>query len=380
MPNRSALAAACGLILCTACGSAGSSTQDWADWSAFTGRFLQEDGRIVDLTFEQKSTSEGQSYGLFLALVANDRKSFESILRWSSLNLAHAELGKRLPAWHWGKKEDGSWGIKDPNPASDADLFFAYALLEAARLWKEPSYEQLGRRILKLVAETEIAQAGEGGTQLLPGPMGFDLGEGRYRIDPSYLPNFMFRYLATVDPKGPWLAAWNGYVQTWPTIFAKGIAPNLYVVDQVGRVWPDSVTTHVGSYDAIRVYLWAGMSGADGARMLHQLKPFAELIRQRGTPPEKVDPLTGRVLSGDWSPLGFSGAVLPYLKALGEQELLAQQLRVLRVGRAKAKLAGNANYYDEVLILFGLGWLEGRYRFDEQGRLLPQWEQRSTAP
>lgn len=380
MSTRPALAALAGLILCSACGSAGSAPRQWPDWEDFTSRFVQQDGRIIDLTFEQKSTSEGQSYGLFLALVANDRARFDAILRWSSLNLAQGELGKRLPGWHWGKNADGSWGLKDANPASDADLFFAYSLLEAARLWREPTYDKLGRQILKRIAETEIADAGKGGKQLLPGPMGFDLGDGRYRIDPSYLPNFMFRYLATVDPQGPWLDAWNGYVKTWPTIFAKGIAPNLYVVDRGGRIWPDHVAGPVGSYDAIRVYLWAGMSGRDGEEMLRLLKPFAELIRQRGAPPEKVDPLSGRVVSGDWSPLAFSGAVLPYLHALGEQELLEQQLRVLRVGRAKAKLARNANYYDEVLILFGLGWVEGRYRFDEQGRLQPRWASPSKVP
>jgi len=363
--------ALCGLWLLTLCSTVQASS--WPEWDDFSDRFLQEDGRIVDLTFDHKSTSEGQSYGLFFALVANDRARFDTILRWSSVNLARGQLGQKLPGWLWGKGANGSWGLKDANPASDADLWFAYTLLQAERLWQAPEYGQLGRRLLKLVEKNEIADAGKAGLQLLPGPVGFDLGDGRYRIDPSYLPNFMFRYLAGADPDGPWQEVWNGYVRAWPQLYARGIAPNLYVIDKQGRVWPDSVAGPVGSYDAIRVYLWAAMSGGDGRDLLRLLKPYAALVRSHGAPPEKVDPLSGRVLSGDWSPLAFQGAILPYLQVLGEQELLDQQLRKLRLGRMKARLMRNANYYDEALTLFGLGWIEGYYRFDEQGRLWPRW-------
>jgi len=30
-------------------------------------------------------------------------------------------------------------------------------------------------------------------------------------------------------------------------------------------------------------------------------------------------------------------------------------------------------YYDRVLGLFGTGFIDGRYRFDEAGRLVPAW-------
>jgi len=375
MRTRTAL---CGLWLLALCstGQAGS----WPAWDEFTGRFLQEDGRIVDLTFDQKSTSEGQSYGLFFALVANDRTRFDRILHWTSQNLAAGKLGDRLPGWLWGKGANGGWGLKDANAASDADLWIAYTLLQAERLWNAPEYGQLGRRLLKLIKDSEVVDAGKAGPQLLPGPIGFDLGGGRYRIDPSYLPNFMFRYLAGADPDGPWQAIWNGYARAWPQLFARGIAPNFYVIDRKGRVWPDSEAAPVGSYDAIRVYLWAAMSGADGREMLRLLKPYAALIHAHGAPPEKVDPLSGRIVSGDWSPLAFQGAILPYLQVQGEQELLDQQLRKLRLGRMKAKLMRNANYYDEALTLFGLGWVEGYYRFDEQGRVWPRWVSQPGMP
>ena len=49
------------------------------------------------------------------------------------LNLAGSDNGNNLPGWWWGKDEKGQWRLLDTNSASDADLWFAYALTEAAR-------------------------------------------------------------------------------------------------------------------------------------------------------------------------------------------------------------------------------------------------------
>jgi endoglucanase len=115
------------------------------------------------------------------------------------------------------------------------------------------------------------------------------------------------------------------------------------------------------------------MSGPASADLVERLKPYAELTRQLGAPPEKVRPLTGAAVPSDYSPIGFSGALLPYLSAIGDQATLARQLERIRSAAAKAQNADSTNYYDQILILFGKGWLEGRFRFDDQGRLHPQW-------
>lgn len=349
-------------------GVAAQAASDWPDWDTFAERFVQADGRVIDITFDRKSTSEGQSYGMFFALVANDRKRFDAILKWASDNLAAGQLGDRLPAWLWGLRTDGSWGVMDKNAASDGDLWIAYSLLEAARLWKEPDYADTARKLLAQIHRLEVAQAGKAGTVLLPGPVGFRLDKARFWLNPSYYPDFMFRYLAATDPKGPWQAMWDSYVRMAPKIFSAGVAPNLFVVDSRGVVMPDTQREPSGSYDAIRVYLWAGMSGASSAEMVKMLSAYAALIRQYGAPPEKVNPVTGEATRSDWSPIGFSGAVLPYLSALGDKPTLEKQR-----DRLRTKQSGPSNYYDQVLILFGKGWLDGQYRFDDQGRVQPKW-------
>lgn len=344
-----------------------NASSDWPEWNSFVNRFVQADGRVIDITFDRKSTSEGQSYGLFFALVANQRGQFDTILKWTSDNLAKGQLGDKLPAWLWGLRADGSWGVKDENSASDADLWIAYSLLEAARLWKAPGYADTGRKLLALIRRHHIAQAGSTGPVLLPG-YGFMLENGRFWLNPSYLPGFMFRYLAATDPKGPWQPVWDAHMRMAPKIFSAGVAPDMFVVDSKGVVMPDTQREPSGSYDAIRVYLWAGMSGQSSVEMVKMLSAYAALIGKYGAPPEKVNPVTGMATRSDWSPIGYSGAVLPFLSALGDKPTLEKQL-----DRLRAKQSGPSNYYDQVLILFGKGWFDGQYRFDDHGRVQPKW-------
>jgi endoglucanase len=367
-----------GSVLCgcmTGAATAASAPSAWPGWDVFAGRFVQADGRVIDLTFDRKSTSEGQSYALFFALVANQRAQFDTLLRWTSDNLAAGQLGERLPAWLWGLRPDNSWGVKDQNSASDGDLWIAYDLLEAARLWHAPAYAATGRQLLAQISRQEIAVAGHADAYLLPGAVGFVLGHGRYRIVPSYMPGFLFRYLEVNDPGGPWARIWESYLRESPRIFAAGIAPDAFVVDSDANVIPDTEREPSASYDAIRVYLWAGMSGSGSQGLVRMLSPYAALIRAAGTPPEKVDPRTALAIPSSYSPIGYSGAVLPFLAALGDKPTLESQLDRVRSASTPSRWAAPTNYYDQVLILFGKGWTDGLFRFDDQGRLQPKWAQ-----
>src|ERR671922_157943 len=126
-----------------------------------------------------RTTSEGEAYALFFALVAGDHPLFDRLLKWTQENLAQGDLKQHLPGWNWGKRRDGNWGVIDENSASDADLWMAYALLEAGRLWSESRYAELARNILSNVVAREISDLAGLGPMLLPGPAGFVLGGDR---------------------------------------------------------------------------------------------------------------------------------------------------------------------------------------------------------
>lgn len=349
----------------------------WRAWEDFSRAFIQPDGRVIDRTAALRSTSEGQVYSLFFALVANDQPAFERILRWTVENLCAGDARNNLPAWLWGQRDDGSWGVKDANPASDADLWLAYSLLEAARLWNRPDHAALALAVLEQVRQREVVELPGAGKVLLPGVIGFQLEGGYTRLNPSYLPEFQLRYLAGLDPDGPWQAIWSAHLGQMQALLTRGLAPDWYQLDPAGRPVRDAVSGGRGSYDAIRVYLWAGISAdampGGGAPLLRLLAPFAQLTTERGAPPEFVDPDSGAASGG--APIGFSAAVLPFLARLDEDSFAMQRQR-LKISRREGE-AGNLgkppHYYDQVLALFGEGWSERRYRIDSQGRVQPRW-------
>lgn len=355
----SAVAAAAGGVSCEA----------WPAWQSFLARHAQQDGRVVDLsTSDRRSTSEGQAYAMFFALVANDPTTFEKVLGWSRHNLSGGRPDQQLPAWLWGQGKSGQWGVLDDNSASDADLWMAYALLEAGRLWNRPGYVRAGQRMLVLVREQESAALTGLGTLVLPGARGFVHG-GRWRLNPSYLPLPLLRRFAAADPQGDWDGMAARTARMIRDSAPAGLAPDWTVWNGQAFV-VDGEKGGVGSYDAIRVYLWAGMTAAGDplrAGLLASLDGPRQLLRAEGRFYERVDIRTGA--GSGHAPAGFAAALLPYLAALGENGLLAAQRALIPEGAAAEALP----YYERALVLFGKGWQDGRYRFSADGRLQPAW-------
>ena len=226
------------------CATGGCKQGPWTLWNAYEARFIDPQGRVFDPQGDQHTTSEGQAYALFFALAGNDRAQFDRVLSWTQMNLARNDLTANLPSWLWGKDKDGAWKTLDANSASDADLWMAYTLVEAGRLWNAPLYTSLGKGMMARIAATEVADLPGFGLMLLPGATGFvhqttlanqpqlsspeaeaepaQHKTGRHKneplplpashaapaqtflVNPSYLPPFLFARLASLDPAGPW--------------------------------------------------------------------------------------------------------------------------------------------------------------------------------
>lgn len=350
----------------------------WPAWQAFGSRFIQVDGRVLADESEQRySTSEGQAYGLFFALIADDRPRFEKILLWTRDNLAGGDLSARLPAWQWGKRADGTWGVVDQNSASDADTWFAYTLLEAGRLWHEPRYTALGRLMLANIRIQLVRNLPGAGNVLLPAANGFSLDAGGSRLNPSYIPIQLFRAFSVVEPEGPWVqiidnnlamlnrSAVMGYVPDW----AAYIPGRGYLIDPLRGA--------IGTHDAIRVYLWWGMlSRQDPAfgglkKLIYGMNKL--IPKYQITPPLRVDTQTGDV-SG-MSPPSFSAALLPYFKTMKNSVALQlQNDRLISKTENDLLIGEDIRYYDQVLALFGQGWMARRFAFSSQGQLVVQWK------
>lgn len=364
------------ILLCNGLWSANAMAEacaSWPAWSSFRTQFVNDGGRVIDPSTPQRvTTSEGQSYGLFFALIANDSESFDRILRWTEVNLAGGDLTAHLPAWKWGERDDSSWGVIDANTASDADVWIAYTLGEAARLWHKPRYAALGELLAQRILRDETVVMPGLGRALLPGARGFETAPGLWRLNPSYLPMQLLRHLAVIYPQSEWkrvaTTASDIIVRSAP----RGFAPDWVRYRADTGFIADVDTSGVGSFNAIRVYLWAGMLSADDplrAVLIKALLPMSQLVDAQGTPPLEVDTRSG--IATGVGPAGFSAALLPFLDAARRKDSLRRQL--LRV-EAKAPLEGRDNYYEQALTLFSLGWMDGRFRFDRNGALVLRWK------
>ena len=383
MPVWARWAVPCGWLVAAsvlALGMLASLPASWPLWEGYASSSIDNQGRVIDRQGGDRTTSEGQSYALFFALVANDHERFDRLLNWTNNNLAGGDLGIRLPAWLWGKTPAGQWQILDQHSASDADLWIAYSLCEAGRLWREPQYGALGRRMLTRIAGSEVAELPGFGITLLPGETGFHPAPDTWFVNPSYLPLPLLTRLAVIDPNGPWgsIAAKlpallekstrNGFVMDWLSYSARdGFQP-------ASR--PGSSAMPSGSYDAIRVYLWAGLTHPETkghAHILEAIPGMADYLATHAIPPEQINS-AGMVVGGG-APVGFSAALLPYLRAKGAESALAEQsARVMaQIDPVTNLYRRQPTYYDANLSLFGLGASQHMFAFDRTGELQVKW-------
>lgn len=420
-----------GILIVAATG--GCKQGPWSLWNAYAEQFIDDQGRVIDQNAANHSTSEGQAYAMFFALADNDRAQFDRLLAWTENNLAGGSLATRLPGWLWGKAPSGEWKLLDANPASDADCWMAYALLEAGRLWNDDSYGKLGRQMMSMIAKQEVTEIPGFGTMLMPGTTALFVHDQKWTVNPSYLPLFLFQRFDEVDPSGPWGAitlniplmlrqsARQGFAMDWvdyepgvgfspapgpvpatatvagkpaagtkiapgkpavppqPVAPAKaGVSPKTAGAKQAAaaQLAPGQKPA-MGSYDAIRVYLWAGMTNvANGERaeFMAAVPAMANYVAKRIAPPEEVD------ADGDPQakpgPIGFSAALLPWLWPVPDFAQAAAQLKIKmsqQLNPASGLYGKDPAYYDQNLILFATGFLDGRFRFAPHGELRVEW-------
>ena len=233
--NRFALNLGITLILSAASVSAtpGRNAEQWPLWEKFCSSALSEDGRIIDAGDpRQITTSEGQSYALFFALAANDQERFTRILDWTSSHLCAGDCSKHLPAWLWGRMEEPAakgepprvrWDVIDSNNAADADLWMAYSLLEAGRLWERSDLTASGRALLDLILKTLVLNHPGLGEVVQSGQTGF-VHNTEITLNPSYLPVMLLRRFALEDPR--WRPVISASVRSIVRASPNGLAPD----------------------------------------------------------------------------------------------------------------------------------------------------------
>jgi endoglucanase len=230
-------------------------------WQAYKGRFVTEDGRVVDTANGLISHSEGQGYAMLLAVAANDRASFDRLWNWTRANLMVRD--DQLIAWRWEPRQRPA--VADMNNASDGDLLVAWALAEAAEYWGDLGYRVASRRIAVEVARKVVLFKSKLGAVLLPAVSGFhaaDRSDGPV-VNLSYYVFPAFARLSVVAPE----IDWAGLTQTGLDLLDLTRAtpqtlPADWISIQGEKARPAEGFAPQFAYNAVRVPLylaWAGI-------------------------------------------------------------------------------------------------------------------------
>ena len=227
-----------------------SRAQGRADvWEEFRRRFVTNEGRVLD---DDGSThSEGLGAALLASAAAADRERFDRI--WSVARGLWRDDG--LFSW----RVQGGGRVIDANNATDGDLYIAWALARAARVFDALEFNKDAGRIARAirahcVRETRL------GPVLVPGRFGFDRG-GYVVANPSYWVFPAIATLGTVDSHPIWRALSNTALGLLArTHFGpRRLTADWVEIDHDVRPWRERPARF--GYEAIRVPLFLYWSG-----------------------------------------------------------------------------------------------------------------------
>ena len=128
-----------------------------ATGQAFLESYVDGDGRVVRRDEGGDTVSEGQAYGMLIAVALGDRQRFDVVWTWTR---EHLQRPDGLLSWRWA---DGA--VVDANSASDADVDAARALVLAGQRFADPELAAAGRELATAVLARETVAVG---TTLLP--------------------------------------------------------------------------------------------------------------------------------------------------------------------------------------------------------------------
>ncbi len=266
------------------------------DWPTFKSAFLDPVGRIVDNGNGGVSHSEGQGYGLMLALWNGDRPAFDAILDWTERSLAHRDTA--LFIWRYDPRQADP--VADPNNATDGDIFIAWALAEAARRWNEPRHAERSAAIRTAIRARLVIER-YGRRLLLPGMIGFATAEA-VTLNPSYYVWPALDAFRVLDGGAAWgQVIADGEALLGAARFGPLALPTDWIdVTDQGAVAPAAGRPARFGFDAIRVPLYAQVG-----RRLTLLPPVQRFWRGYVTD-DKPIPAWVDVLSGEVAPYPLS--------------------------------------------------------------------------
>lgn len=253
-----------------------------AVWQAYAARFVDVSGRVIDDANGSISHSEGQGYGLLLALAGDDRASFERI--WSFTQTQMLLRSDGLSVWMWRPSDPH---VPDINNASDGDILIAYALAMAGRAWEIPRYTAAAAALAEAVGRTSVIEH-DSHLILLPGVAGFttaDRPDDGPVINLSYWVFEALPVLQQLAPQTDWQRlAKSGLDLTAASRFGQSQLPSEWISLHDGAPKPAAGFDPLFGYNAIRIPLYLIRAGITDKTWLGPFESAWRGAQMRGLP------------------------------------------------------------------------------------------------
>ena len=214
----------------------------------FLDRYLQPSGRIARIDEGGDTVSEGQAYGMLMAIALDDEDRFRHVWSWTD---EHLQRDDGLLAWRWS---DG--GIVDHQAAADADLLAAAALALAGSRFVDADLLADAALISDAVLAHEVVTLGPS-PALVAGPW----ATSSRTINASYLATPAMSILWDTLGEQRWgpVATWSRNVVDELTADPPHLPPDWAIVDPLGNE-PRPEPSPAGEdprygYDAARVII-----------------------------------------------------------------------------------------------------------------------------
>ena len=313
------------------------------DWGYFVDHFISPEGRVIDIFQGEISHSEGQGYGMLLAVAHQDKATFDLLWKWTRQYL-HVRRSDALCAWSWGKRPTGELAPIDYNNASDGDVCIAWALLLAHQRWNRSDCLEEATKIIRSIRRHLLLER-HGYTVLLPGYYGFDDQSGLV-LNPSYWVFPAYRMFGRYDDKLQWQRAHSDGLKLLNTLFGQGLQmfPDWFRLTDTGIAsLPDKQP--IFGFEAIRVILY--LAWDDSLAEFPAIGNLLDEIEKTGRVPLSIDLKNWKFAVEEGSG-GFYGVMARAAISLNRPELAE---RLWRKGEEKLGYEKD-DYYSQVLYLF----------------------------
>lgn len=135
-----------------------SSYHKWQQ--AYTTKITAHQTTITNDAKHSSSISEALGYGMYLAVLANNKhlacqQDFEKLVNYyrnHRVIIAH----KKTALMQWSQKKTRHGWISENHSASDGDVWIAYALLLAAKQFHEQRYANYAHQLINDIAKYEV--------------------------------------------------------------------------------------------------------------------------------------------------------------------------------------------------------------------------------